>query len=226
MGPVIEHSNIVVGLMALHLLLSMAAVETRNLRAATAALVLQSATLAAIFGTFGMLWNQPWLYAACVNAFLTKAIFIPVLLFYYIRRLPEREVLPIIGFRMSVLLNITLVVILYHLFYTYMYLVAPTREALVDPNRSSLAMALVVFTLGAYVCAARRDVVKMVIGLVLLENGSHLAVVTLAPQLPETTLIVVASNVVIATWLLVYLSKRVYEILRTTDVTLLSRLRR
>ncbi|HIE09237.1 MAG TPA: hypothetical protein EYP65_05250 [Armatimonadetes bacterium] len=226
MGPVIEHTNIVVGLMALHLLLSMAAVETRNLRAATAALVLQSATLAAIFGTFGMLWNQPWLYAACVNAFLTKAIFIPVLLFYYIRRLPEREVLPIIGFRMSVLLNITLVVILYHLFYTYMYLVAPTREALVDPNRSSLAMALVVFTLGAYVCAARRDVVKMVIGLVLLENGSHLAVVTLAPQLPETTLIVVASNVVIATWLLVYLSKRVYEILRTTDVTLLSRLRR
>lgn len=187
--------------------------------------MLQSATLAAIFGTFGVLWNQPWLYGACIGALLTKAIFIPALLFYHVRRLPEREVPPIIGFRLSVLLMIALVVVLYYLFYTLMYLIAPTREALVDPNRSSLAMAFVVFTLGAYVCAARRDVVKMVIGLVLLENGSHLALVTLAPQLPETTLLLVASNVVIAAWFLAYISRRTYEMLRTTDITTLSKLR-
>ncbi len=226
MEAVIEHSDLVVGLMALHLLLSMLAAQAQNLRVATAALVAQSTTLAAIFATFGVLWEQPWLYGWCVTALLTKAIFIPALLFYYIRRFPEREALPIIGFRISVLLIITLVVILYYIFYTYMYLIAPTKAALVDPNRSSLAMALVVFTLGAYVCAARRDVVKIVIGMVLLENGAHLALVTLAPQLPETTLLGIASNVVIAAWLLLYLSGRVYEMLHTTDTTVLSRLKR
>jgi len=225
MRAVVEHSNLLVGLMATHLLLSMAVAETRNLRVATSALVLQSATLAAIFATFGVLWHQPWFYGACASALLTKVIFIPALLFYHVLRVPEREVPPIIGFRLSVLLMMVLVVVFYYLFYSLMYLIAPTREALVEPNRSSLAMALVVFSLGAYVCAVRRDVVKMVIGLVLLENGSHLALVTLAPQLPETTLLLVASNIVIAAGFLAYISRRTYEMLGTTDITTLSRLR-
>lgn len=225
MGEVIKHGELVVNLMALHLLLSMTAAETRNLRRAITVLIFQSATLAAILGTFGAIWNQPWLYGACANALLTKVIFIPALLFHHTRRLPVREVPPPIGFGLSLFLMFALIVVLFYLFYTYMYLFAPTREALIEPNRSGLAMALVVFSLGAYVCALRRDVVKMVIGLVLLENGSHLALVALAPQLPETTLLLVASNVVIAAWFLLYLSRRTYEMLGTMDITTPSRLR-
>jgi len=71
----------------------------------------------------------------------------------------------------------------------------------------------------------RRDAVKAVIGLVLLENGVHLALVTLAPTLPETTLIGIVTNVIITVWLLLYLAGRIFRVLGTTDTAVLSELK-
>ncbi len=221
-----EYSNVILTLMAAHLLVSILVVETRNLRAAIVALIVQSVTLAAIFGTFGYLWQQPWLYAWCAAAFATKAGLIPVMLFRYMRGLPEREIEPIIGFRLSLALLIVLVVVLYKTFDGGMDFIAPTEAARFEPARSSLAMAFTVFALGLYVCIVRRDIVKIVIGIVLMENGVHLSLVTLAPGLPETTLMGITSNIVVAVWLLLMLSGKIYLALGTKDTVELSRLRR
>jgi hydrogenase-4 component E len=71
----------------------------------------------------------------------------------------------------------------------------------------------------------RRDAVKTVIGLCLLENGVHLSLVSLVPDLPETALFGVATEMVITVFLLLYVIAGVYQQFGTTDTLQLRELR-
>ena len=83
-------------------------------------------------------------------------------------------------------------------------LLAPTELAQQEVFRTNLAVASTVFALGLYSVLTRRDAIKTVIGLCLLENGVHLSLVSLAPELPETALFGVATEVVVTVFLLLY----------------------
>jgi hydrogenase-4 component E len=136
------------------------------------------------------------------------------------------EIRPLIGLRVSVLMSVFLVVALYWLFRTYIYFIAPTIAAMMEPARSNLAMAFCIFSLGMYVLITRRDVVKVVVGFILLENGAHLALITLAPTLPATTKLGIWTNVIIAAWLLIKLAEGIYKALGVVDTLTLSELKR
>lgn len=218
--------NLIVTLMIAHLIASILAVEIRNLKAATIALCIQALFLSSIFTAFAQIYNNPSLYWWSLTALITKVIIIPWLLFIYIRKLPKAEVTPVIGFTFSISIVSIILVIFYRFVHTYIEFVAPTPEAMVEPARSCLALSFMIFALGLYVLVARKDAIKVVIGLCLLENGVHLSLITLAPGLPETTLIGIATNVVIAAWLLLYLTGRIFEIVGSTDTSILSELRR
>jgi hydrogenase-4 component E len=82
-----------------------------------------------------------------------------------------------------------------------------------------------VFVLGLYCLLTRRDAIKAVIGLCLLENGVHLSLVTLAPDLPETTLFGIATEVVVAVFLLLYVIVGVRKAFGTTNTSELRELR-
>ena len=73
------------------------------------------------------------------------------------------------------------------------------------------------FALGLYCVLTRRDAIKTVIGLCLLENGVHLTLVSLAPELPETALFGVATEVVVTVFLLLYVIAGVRQEFGTTD---------
>jgi hydrogenase-4 component E len=220
-------TNVVVTLMVAHLIASIVAVEWRSLKASVVALAVQSALLAGIFASFAYLLPEArYLWGWVAAVVVTKVTIIPILLWIYTNRLPEREVRPVIGFRLSLVLVLIMTVVFYRLMHTYIEFVAPTRAALDEPARSSLAIAFTVFALGLYVLVARRDAVKIIIGIVLLENGVHLSLVTLAPTLPETTLLGVATNVIVTAWLLLYMTGAIYRELGTTDTATLSTLKR
>jgi hydrogenase-4 component E len=95
-----------------------------------------------------------------------------------------------------------------------------------EPTRSSLAMAFTIFVLGIYVCVARRDLVKVIIGVVLLENGAHLALISLVPGRAETAILGIATNIALSAWLLLYFGQVMYKVLGTTDTLKLSELKR
>jgi len=224
-SSLVARSNLIVTLMVAHLIASLLAVEVRNLRYAVACLAVQSILLASIFATFACLTATPDLYFWALVAVATKVVIIPTLLWYHISRLPEREIRPMIGFHISIVVVVVLVLLCYRLMHTYVEFVAPTPEATVEPARSSLAVAFTVFALGLYVLMVRRDAVKIIIGMILLENGTHLSLVTLAPTLPETTVLGVTTNVVVTVWVLLYLVRRAFERLGTTDTLDLSQLK-
>ena len=218
--------KLIVVLMMAHLMASILAVEIRNLKLATLALCLQAFFLSSLFTAFASLFHNPSLYWWSLTVLITKVIIIPSLLIIYIRKLPKVEVTPVIGFLLSILFLCIILIILYRFVHAYIEFFAPTPEARVEPGRSALALSFAIFALGFYALVTRKDAIKVVIGLCLLENGVHLSFITLAPRLPETTLIGISINVVIAAWLLLYLTRRIFEITGSTDTSTLSELRR
>ncbi len=218
--------NFVITLYLMHFGLSMLAAELRNLRWSVIAIVFQSLTLAGILFTFANIAANPSLYWWGLTALITKVIIIPYLLLLYIRRLPTAETRPWLGTIPSVAVMLVIVVVFYNFMRTHVEFIAPSLEAAVEPARSNLSLALTICTLGLWVLLVRRDAAKAVIGLVLLENGVHLSLVTLAPTLPETTLIGIVTNVIITVWLLLYLAGRIFRTMGTTDTAMLSELKR
>ena len=218
--------NLIITLMIAHLIASILAVEIRNLKIATIALCIQAFFLSSIFTVFALIFNNPSIYWWSLTVLITKVIIIPWLLFRYVRKLPKAEVTPFIGYTLSISILSIILIVFYRFIHTFIEFVAPTPEAMVEPARSCLTLSFMIFALGLYVLIVRKDAIKIVIGLCLLENGVHLSLVTLAPGLPETTVIGIATNVVVAAWLLLYLTGRIFEIVGSTDTSILSELRR
>jgi len=208
------------------LITSMAAVEIRNLRTTSIAYLLHSLFLFFIIIGYAYVKQNDSLYLWSITCFLTKVIIIPWMLFRYVTRVPLMEHKPVIGFAFSVIFISILIVVFFNLFRKVIILLAPTPDAMVEPVRSLLAGAFTIFCLGLYALLTRRDVLKTVVGLALLENGVHLVLLALAPQLKETTMIGILTNVLAVVIILLYLSGQIYRIFGTTDTVQLSELKR
>lgn len=203
---------------------SVAAIETRRLRVSAAAYVLQALILVALLTSFAAL--NPALYWWAGTALLTKAVLTPLLLFRAIPRESDLELKPLIGFGPSVVIAALLTVGFYRLTHGSTALLLPGTAAQQELLRTNLAVAATVFALGLYATLTRRDAIKTVIGLCLLENGVHLGLVSMAPDLPETALFGVATEVVITVFLLLYVIAGVRQAFGTTDTFQLRELQR
>jgi len=205
------------------ILTSVAAVEMRKLRQAAAAYVAQALLIVVLLLSFASL--NPALYWWAGTAFLTKTVLTPLFLFWAIRRTDAVELKPVIGFGPSVLVAAMLMIGFFRLTHSHVGLLIVGREPDLAILQTNLAVAATVFVLGLYCVLTRRDAIKTVIGLCLLENGVHLSLVSLAPELPETALFGIASEVVITVYLLLYVIVGVREKFGTTDTFKLSELR-
>jgi hydrogenase-4 component E len=165
------------------------------------------------------------LYWWAATALITKAVLTPWFLFRAIRGVDDRELKPVIGFGPSAVIVALLMMSFFRLTHGKVALLAPTGMAQLEVFRTNLAVASTVFALGLYAVLTRRDAIKAVIGLCLLENGVHLSLVSLAPSLPETALFGVATEVVVTVFLLLYVIGGVRQVFGSTDTFLLRELR-
>jgi hydrogenase-4 component E len=194
---------------------SVAAVESHHLKRAAAAYCFQALLICGLILAFAV--GNPALYIWALVALITKAILTPWFLIRYINKTGETEVRPIIGFGPSVVIVSVILVSFYKLTHTYVHVLAPTPESAAGVFRTNLAVALTVFVLGLYAILSRRDAIKTVIGLCLLENAVHLSLVSLAPNMRETALIGIATEVVVTVYLLLYVIAGIHEKVGTTD---------
>ena len=208
------------------LIASILAVEIRNLRTASWVYLLHSIFLCSIITSYAYLKHNESLYLWAMTCFATKIVIIPYLLLRFVKQVPQTEHRPIIGFGLSVVAVPSLMIVFFQLFKKYLFLLAPTESAQAEPVRSLLAGAFTIFTLGLWTLLTRRDALKTVIGLALLENGVHLVLLALTPQLKETTMIGILTNVVAAVLILLYLSTHIYQLFGTIDTVKLSELKR
>lgn len=208
------------------LITSIAAVEIRNLRTTAFAYLLHSLFLVLIIISYAYLKENESLYLWGFTCFVTKVVIIPFMIFRFINKVPKVEQKPIIGFGLSLTIVISLIVIFFQIFRKYVFLLAPTDLAQSENVRNLLAGAFTIFSLGLWSLLTRRDALKTVIGLALLENGVHLVLLALTPQLRETTMIGILTNVVAVVFLLLYISTSIYQVFGSTDTVRLSELKR
>lgn len=201
---------------------SVAAVESHHLKRAAVAYCLQALLICSLILAFAV--GNPALYVWALVAFITKAVLTPWFMMRYIGKTGEEEVRPIIGFGPSVVIVSVILVSIYKLTHTYVHVLAPTPDSAAGVFRTNLAVALTVFVLGLYAILSRRDAIKTVIGLCLLKNAVHLSLVSLAPNMRETALIGIATEVVVTVYLLLYIISGIREKIGTTDTFELSEL--
>jgi len=201
---------------------SVAAVEVRRLPWSVVAYVFQALIIVALLLSFAVV--NPALYWWAGTALITKAVLVPLFLVWAIRGADQQEMKPLIGFGPSVIVAAVLMLVFYYLTHRYASLLAPTELASREAFRTNLAVASTIFALGLYGMLTRRDAIKTVIGLCLLENGVHLSLVSLAPELPETALFGVASEVVVTVFLLLVVIRGVRDKFGTTDTLKLKEL--
>ncbi|MCS7186582.1 MAG: NADH-quinone oxidoreductase subunit K [Armatimonadetes bacterium] len=205
------------------ILTSFAAIELRNLRGALWAYMLQALLLVAIIFVFATL--HPPLFIWGITALLTKFAIISWLLGQSIHQGEPQEYPPLIELLPSVFIIGLLALATYRLTHTYTTFLAPTKLATQEPFRTNIAVSLTVFLIGLYGILTRRDAIKVVIGLCLMENGAHLSLVSLAPGVRETVLIGIVTDVVIAVWLILYIINEIRRQFGSTDSFRLSELR-
>ena len=109
--------------------------------------------------------------------------------------------------------------------HTHADFIAPNPEAMQEPFRTNLAVSFTIFALGLYCILIRRDAIKTVHGLCILENSVHLSLVSLAPKLAETAIIGIVTDVVIAVFLLLFVIHGIYKEFGSTDTYQLKNLR-
>jgi hydrogenase-4 component E len=223
-NPAALNANLIETLSLIMVITSVAAVEMRRLKFAVTAYLCQALLMVGLLVAFGAV--NPALYWWAGTALLTKAVLTPWFLFRSIRGTDDRELKPIIGLGPSVIVACLLMLGFFHLTHGQGTLLAPSGMAQLDVFRTNLAVASTVFALGLYAVLTRRDALKTVIGLCLLENAVHLSLVSLAPELPETAVFGVATEVVVTVYLLLYVIGGVQEQFGTRDTFQLRELRR
>jgi len=223
MNPAGLHTGLIETLSLTLVITSLAAVEMRRLKFSIVAYLCQALLIVALLLSFASVNHALYWWAA--TALLTKAILTPWFLLRAIRGVDDHELKPVIGFGPSVLIVALLMMTFFRLAHSKVALLAPSGLAQLGVFRTNLAVASTVFALGLYAVLTRRDAVKAVIGLCLLENGVHLSLVSLAPGLSETALFGVATEVVVTVFLLLYVIGGVRQVFGTTDTFKLRELR-
>ncbi|MCS7264376.1 MAG: NADH-quinone oxidoreductase subunit K [Armatimonadetes bacterium] len=205
------------------ILTSFAAIELRNLRAALWAYMLQALLMVGIIIAFATI--HPPLLIWAITALLTKFALISWFLAQSIHQGEPQEYPALIELLPSVFIIGLLALATYRLTHIYTDFLAPTKLATEEPFRTNIAVSLTVFLIGLYGILTRRDAIKVVIGLCLMENGAHLSLVSLAPGVRETVLIGIVTDVVIAVGLLLYIINEIRRQFGSTDSFRLSELR-
>jgi len=205
------------------ILTSFVAVGARSLPRAIQAYMAQALLMVAVIASFATYHAPLAVWAA--TAFVTKFAIISWLLRRALRGGEEREVEPLVGPVWSAAIVGALAIASYQLVHHHVSFLAPTPAAETEPYRTNVAVALTLVALGLYAIVTRRDALKVVIGVCLIENGAHLSLVTLATTMHETVLIGVVTDVVLAVFLLLYVIRGIVERIGSRDTGQLSLLK-
>jgi hydrogenase-4 component E len=204
------------------ILTSFVVVEVRSLRRALLAYMVQALVMVAIIACFASYHPALWVWAA--TALLTKFALVSWMLARALGT-DDRECPPLVGPLASGLFVAVLAATAYSLLHHSASFLAPTPLAQQEPFRTNIAVSLTLLFVGLYAITTRRDAIKVVLGVCLMENGAHLSLVSLAATLRETVLIGVTTDVVVAVFLLLTLVRGIERRLGSRDTSRLVTLR-
>ncbi len=204
-------ANVINTLSGLLLLTSLLVIETRKPRQSALLYSFQSLILVMIFIALAKLMDAPQLYLWAGSAFLTKAVLVPLILWWALSKVDETTTsMTTVSTPVSIMLAALAVVISF----TVVSQIQLKSAAEFIP---ALAISVAHFFFGQLCIVTQRNIFKQILGFCLMENGSHLTLALLAYRAPELVEIGVATDAVFAVIILVLLAGQIYRRLHTLD---------
>ena len=205
------NANVINTLSGLLLLTSLLVIETKKPRQSAVLYGFQSLILVMIFLTLAMLMGAPQLYLWAASAFITKAVLVPLVLYFALSKVAETTTsLNTVSTPVSIILAAVAVVISF----TVVNQIGLKSAADFTP---ALAISVAHFFFGQICIVTQRNIFKQILGFCLMENGSHLTLALLAYRAPELVEIGIATDAVFAVIVLVLLAGQIYKHLHTLD---------
>lgn len=191
----------------LFLLTAFGMIAMRQVLACLNLFVWQSILLAASALILGFQHGSVHLFVVAAITLCTKSVLIPWLLARVVRQeaYARREISQVLNIPTSLLLGMALVILAY---FASSALLISSQDPFV---RINLPVGTAGVFLGAYAVVVRREAVPQVIGLLAMENGSFLAGVCIAPDLPIIAELAAAFDVLIIALVMGLLTKRIRE---------------
>ena len=186
---------------------------------AIALLAVQGGLLAAGAATVALATGSGQSYVAAALTLAVKAIAVPVMLVWVLRRAPVRfEQEPVISRKLALPLAVGLILFAY---YVTGSLFAP--EGYLTAN--TLPAAVAVLLLGFFTMLLRRKALSQIVALIAMENGLYLAAVVATRGLPLAVEMGVALDVLIAVAVMGVMSNHLGRTFESLDVDRLRALR-
>jgi len=198
------------GMVATAMLIS----DERRLDRAAKLYAVQSLLLAIVFATLGLTVDV-YMLAWAASALVTKTILVPYLLLRLVRTSKSLEERSLAGAGVTWASTAAATA----LGFTLGYMLGGRLLGV------ELGVAVTLFLVGLIQIIVRSSMVKQLLGLCHFENSSHLTLALLAPGLPETIEIGLATDAILLVFFGTLVALRVYRLTGSLDSTLLRRLR-
>lgn len=180
---------------------------------------LQSIILAAIAVVLANYTGSEHIYVVAVLTLVIKGIAIPRFMMYTIDRLKmRREIEPLIGIPASLLISAMLIIVAY-------YITEPLISSGEAVTRNCLAIALSVVFIGMFMMISRRKAMTQMVGLLMMENGLVLAIISTTYGMPLIIELGIFFDVFLAVLIMGIFIFRINRTFETLDTTFMTRLR-
>lgn len=179
----------------------------------------QSGLLAVATLLQGISSGQTELYLSAFLTFILKVLFIPLFLFYLVKKLNIRHKVAAIEHPFLLLVGaVALVLFCYHL-------IIPVREASILVTNNVIAVAMAVMLLGMLLLITHKKAISHIIGFMSMENGIFFMALIATHGMPMVVELGVAFDVLVATILFGVFFFHIRTSIDTLDVDRLSLLR-
>jgi len=197
-------------------------VAARQIRGCMIFFIFQSTFLAASAFLLGLGTASKHLMIVGGINILTKVIFLPWLLTYFVHRkiYTKREISQVLSIPTSLIIALLLTIAAYFISLPWIAAAAGSQAMLIN-----VPLGLAGLFLGAYTLSVRREAVPQLLGLLSMENGAFFAGVAIAPNLPLLLELALAFDILMVTFIVGILTRTVHQRVGTTAVGTLSSLR-
>ena len=188
--------------------------DERRLARAVKMYSLQSALLATVFALMA-LHGDIYLLAWAASAIVTKTVLVPLILLRLVKRTEGYEAKPLLGSTATWLASGV----------GAAAGIALGLSSLGGVQGLLLGVSVALFLIGLVQMTVRRSLVKQLLGFCHFENGSHLTLAVMAPGLPETVEIGIATDAVLLILVGSFVAYIIWCSYRTLDYTRLRMVR-
>ena len=204
------------------LLTAFIAVASNRMLSLVRLLALQSVALGLLALAVAYFADAPHIYVVAVLTLVLKGAVIPWVLLYVMEKIKaEKEVEPLVGIPLSLMLCGGLTIVAFYITEPIIF----AGGAIETISKDSLAISFAVVLIGFFTMISRKKAITQIMGLLTMENGLFLAAISVTYGMPLIVELGIFFDVLVVVIIMGLFAFRINRTFESIDTTILRRLR-